>query len=292
MVSVRVWVEDHPYLTGFTVLALLVLIFILWRRRQTAAATVPDQAGSAYYAGPSEGLQVAQLQAGAQTQGQILAAQVQQAGIEADLQKSYYAGQAQLYSLDAAREVADRQTDAELTLGLFQTAGQVATSGAQAQFGSTIFGATDLSLAQRNAALQQQMQAAGAVAAAAAIPSAAPGVPTVAGAGMGAGSLSPSTLPYAGMPGQVVHGVTETYCSGLPLAQQADCARANQAAINTSYDQASGSYLGNGVYAGTQAAFQAYGDPTDYSSMQQEYLSVCGGPVCQFDANGNIVRAA
>lgn len=61
--------------------------------------------------------------------------------------------------------------------------------------------------------------------------------------------------------GDLVHGVQEENCTLLPFQQQYDCAQRNMSAVDASYAEHPGSYLGNGVYAGTAQAAAIYGPP-------------------------------
>ncbi len=102
---------------------------------------------------------------------------------------------------------------------------------------------------------------------------------------------------YAGLGmrglGMTVHGVELQDCTafGDNMAAALACSSANQAAVNASYGEHTGSYLGGGVYAGTPEAYARYGDPT-YKSFTDQYQQICGGSTCHYDVLGNIINPA
>lgn len=75
--------------------------------------------------------------------------------------------------------------------------------------------------------------------------------------------------------GQTVHGVELQNCSLLDFGAQYACSQANQAAVNASYEGNPGSYLGGDIYAGTEAAWEEYGDPSISfeEAVQRSYIA-------------------
>jgi hypothetical protein len=118
------WIHEHPYLSG-TLVLLAIVLFILYRRLSAPAASVGT-------AGPSDSLQAAGLAAGVQLQTAQLGAslgiaqlnaQVNEAQLLAASQdtQAQLAANVQLQNILSSADVANRQTQASLTLGLAQT---------------------------------------------------------------------------------------------------------------------------------------------------------------------------
>lgn len=249
MVSISVWAEDHPYLTGATILGIILLILI-WRRRSASAAPAASS-GGAVYTGPSEGLQIAQLQAGAQLQGMQMAAQIQSQAIDADVIKTYYAGQAHLADTAASADLYGRQIDASLTLGLAQESGSLALAGVQGQVGRygdlIVLGATDQSMQLSHQAAQQQ-SIAQAVQAQTQLPGYSAYLPAAA-----SGGAVVSTSPASGAAGISISGPNPGETWDQYYARQR-----SDNSVSPSYDPIQVSRM-NDVWA---ASYDAYtGDP-------------------------------
>lgn len=194
------WAKEHPYLAGSLAIGVF-LLYLVWRGRSSAAAA----SGGAVY-GPSDALQAADLQAGAQLQMAQIGAGVQtgntnaalaanEFATSADVQKAYYAAQNQLQTTLSSQEVSDALTAAQLQLGLANIGGVLALSGKQGEVltapGSTIYGATAASIGATATQAQTQAQI---NTAAAAIPAATytPPVPV---------SIAPAGGGFQGYPG-------------------------------------------------------------------------------------------
>jgi len=266
------WVKEHPYLTGATVLGLFVLIMIFRRGSSSAPA-----ASGAY--GPSEGLQATALQTGASLQGYAYQAQAGMFGMQTEeniarINRDGSIAQSYIDSIVSRDAIA-----ASLKLGLTQTAGVLALNDATGQVtevpgGGLIFGATDASAIRR---LSMQNMAPAVAAAVASTPAAleqifAPVAPAAPPAPVWSQTPSGSYIVGSGGPGADVHGVDTQLCDMSTVGGQYACSVQNQSAIVASYGAHPGSYLGNGVYAGTPEAWKVYGDP----SMSYEQAHAMG----------------
>lgn len=78
--NIKAWIEEHPYLTGSAVLAIIVLFLVSRSSGSSSGGTV-----TTVNAGPSEAVQVASLQAATQAASVQAAAQSQQNQLNAQL---------------------------------------------------------------------------------------------------------------------------------------------------------------------------------------------------------------
>jgi hypothetical protein len=114
MERIKIWVSDHPYLTGAFVIGAIVLIFILRSRSSASSST------TVVAAGPSP----AQLAANVQSQQIAAAGAAQQSNTAAQLSLGMASLQVQEDQISAAKQVALQQT---------LTGGETAQYSAQAQ---------------------------------------------------------------------------------------------------------------------------------------------------------------
>lgn len=108
------WIEEHPYLTGGLVLAVIVLFLVL-RGRSSASSTVVQ-------AGPSDAVQAATLQAQVQQQSVQAAADVQNQQTGAALTAHLADVQAQLDAISAGKAVSLQSTISGQTTAEYQAA--------------------------------------------------------------------------------------------------------------------------------------------------------------------------
>lgn len=127
-----VWIKEHPYLSGTLVLLLVVLFFLF--RRGASQSTSGVTAGGQYI--PSDAVQTAQLAAGVQSQQTQAASILQTNEINAALAAKELEAQTavtvaglqshvQLQNIITSGEVAQGNTNAELTAALAATGAQV-----------------------------------------------------------------------------------------------------------------------------------------------------------------------
>lgn len=109
------WIEEHPYLTGGLVLAVVVLWVIIRNRSQAS-----QNAQTVYSGGPSENLQALELQSGLQLQSSQLAAQTQIAGYNAATNAVQLQTAGAIANAQIGAGVQNTQTAAQLQLGLAQ----------------------------------------------------------------------------------------------------------------------------------------------------------------------------
>jgi hypothetical protein len=117
------WIKDHPYLFGGLLVGLLIL-FVLYRNAQSAAASVAAQStGPAVSTGPDDTIQAAEIAAGTQVAQAQLAANQTVAGYNASINAAAIAAQSQNLQTSAGVVTNNVNTQAQLTLGL-ASAGQ------------------------------------------------------------------------------------------------------------------------------------------------------------------------
>lgn len=145
MERIKIWVSEHPYLTGAFVIGAIVLILIL-RSRSSASGSV-----SAVAAGPSQ----AELAANVQSQQISAGAAAQQSQTAAQLALGMAQLQVQEDQISAAKNVALQQT---LTGGeTAQYSAQAQLAAAQAGYAASVANtATQASAATSIAGIQEQ----------------------------------------------------------------------------------------------------------------------------------------
>lgn len=234
------WIKEHPYLTG-TFAVGVILLYIVYRNSTSSSAgsviqsngpsDVAIQAGSA--------LQYAQMQSQTQIAGYNAALNAQALNNAADVEKTRLAANVALQNTLSTADVAKYTVDAQLKLGLAQVGQQTPYASNPVPTTTSVYGRTDQVADAKATADARGTQITQAV-----TDLSQRGYAVVVGPGGGQG----------------VHGVEEQTCSFWDQLT-ASCAGANQGAVNDSYDKHPGSYLGNGIYAGTPEAWAIFGDP-------------------------------
>lgn len=132
MGHIKVWIEEHPYLTGSFVLGVILLYFVLRGGSSSSAGSSTSTTAT----GASPALQAAQLQAGVQMQGIQAAAQdsankvagavaVSQIQANADVTKAQLQYQENLQKIVTSGQVAFNTNDTALQTIQAQIGGQI-----------------------------------------------------------------------------------------------------------------------------------------------------------------------
>ncbi len=241
-----VWIQEHPYLSGTLAVGIIVL-FLLFRRSNSGgsgggnnvvysggASDVAVQSGAA--------LQYAQMSSQTQIAGYNAAVNIRELETAADVEKSRLARDVYLTGILSGADVSKYTVDAQLKLGLAQVGQQ------------TVLPASVPAPATQNVVTgnQERIDTTQAVQKSIAT-QIKDAVVSLVNGGYDAGYRV-----NGGGPGADIHGVDTAYCDAT---LNPACANANMAGIQRSYDEHPGSYLGGGVYAGTEEAWKIYGDP-------------------------------
>lgn len=164
--GIKDWIEEHPYLTGSLVLAIIILYFVLSgssSSSQTTAATSAGVGGTGLSSSDYAGLQAAQLASATQLQGQQNAATEQGNQLSAELAATQLQTQAQTTQSQLAAQVALQNivTSGQVQFGAQGTAAQIAQiqTGGQVQIAGIGAGENETITGLQQQTLQDQIAA-------------------------------------------------------------------------------------------------------------------------------------